>query len=82
MRKVVNFKPMITEEEFDAVQEIFLWKEPFNALLKLVNVNSGAGSRTRTYEARSARDLQSLVIATRRFQQYYYYTKTSPEINY
>lgn len=30
---------------------------------------NGAGSRTRTYEARSARDLQSLVIATRRFQQ-------------
>ena len=31
---------------------------------------SGAGGRTRTYEARSARDLQSLVIATRRLQQF------------
>ena len=29
----------------------------------------GAGGRTRTYEAGTARDLQSLVIATRRLQQ-------------
>ena len=29
----------------------------------------GAGGRTRTYEADTARDLQSLVIATRRLQR-------------
>ena len=35
----------------------------------------GAGGWTRTNEARSARDLQSLVIATRRLQQYSYYNR-------
>lgn len=40
-----------------------------NAALAAFNSNGGAGGRTRTYEAQSARDLQSLVIATRRLQQ-------------
>ena len=31
---------------------------------------NGAGGRTRTYEADTARDLQSLVIATRLLQRY------------
>ena len=40
---------------------------PFGSILF-----SGAGGRTRTYEAKIARDLQSLVIATRRLQHLKY----------
>ena len=40
-----------------------------NAKMAPFNSNYGAGGWTRTNEARSARDLQSLVIATRRLQQ-------------
>lgn len=52
-----------------------------NAEMPAFNSNNGAGGRTRTYEARSARDLQSLVIATRRLQQYVNYYNRPVLIN-